>query len=120
MTDLLQLEINPDGVSYEELFDEIGKYLRFCVHTGNKQFFNQLYAGFNTPAFLGKIFTALTNTSMYTYEVAPVASLMEQALIRKMCGIVGYPDGEGIFLTGGSNANLIAMLSARNHQFPQL
>ena len=120
LTDLLQLEINPDGISYEELFDEIGRYLRFCVHTGNKQFFNQLYAGFNTPAFLGEIFTALTNTSMYTYEVAPVATLMERVLIRKMCRIVGYTDGEGIFLTGGSNANLIAMLSARNHQFPDI
>lgn len=35
LMDLLQLEINPDGVSYEELFGEIGEYLRFCVHTGN-------------------------------------------------------------------------------------
>ena len=120
LMDLLQLEISPDGVSYAELFDEVGKYLRFCVHTGNKQFFNQLYSGFNTPAFLGEIFTALTNTSMYTYEVAPVATLMEKELIKKMCRIVGYHDGEGIFLTGGSNANLIAMLSARNRLLPEI
>ncbi len=117
LTDLLQLEINTDGVGYEELFGEIGKYLKYCVHTGNMQFFNQLYAGFNTPAFLGEVFTALTNTSMYTYEVAPAATLVEQELIRKMCKIVGYNDGEGIFLTGGSNANLVAMLSARNKLF---
>jgi glutamate/tyrosine decarboxylase-like PLP-dependent enzyme len=84
------------------------------------QFFNQLYAGFNTPAFLGEVFTALTNTSMYTYEVAPVATLVEQELIRKMCRIVGYNDGEGVFLTGGSNANLVAMLSARNKLFPKI
>jgi hypothetical protein len=33
LTDLLQLEINTEGVGYEELFGEIGKYLKFCVHT---------------------------------------------------------------------------------------
>jgi glutamate/tyrosine decarboxylase-like PLP-dependent enzyme len=31
---------------------------------------------------------------------------------------VGYPDGDGTFVTGGSNANLIAMFTARNRAQP--
>jgi len=98
----------------EDITGIIKKYLRYSVKTGNKQFFNQLYSGFNFPGFLGEIITSLANTSMYTYEVAPVATLMEIELIEKMCSIVGFRNGEGTFVTGGSNSNLMAMLCARN------
>jgi glutamate/tyrosine decarboxylase-like PLP-dependent enzyme len=55
---------------------------------------------------------------MYTYEVAPVATEIEREMIRLMNSYTGYVKGDGIFLTGGSNANLNAMLSARNRIFP--
>ncbi len=115
----LDLHISENGISYEDLFKHLEIYLKYSVNTRNKQFFNQLYAGTNLPGFLGEIFSALSNTSMYTYEVAPVATLIEKELIRKMCGIVGFKNGSGIFVTGGSNANLIAMFSARNIVFPE-
>ena len=40
--------------------------------------------------FLGDVVTSTTNTSMYTYEVAPLATLMELKLIDKMRCLVGY------------------------------
>ena len=98
----------------------IDKYLEYSVKTGNKQFFNQLYSGFNFPAFIGEIFTVLANTSMYTYEVAPVATSIETEMIRLMNRYSGYVDGDGIFVSGGSNANLVAMFSARNKVLPEI
>lgn len=56
---------------------------------------------------------------MYTYEVAPVATLIETEMISLMNSYAGYPDGDGIFVSGGSNANLVAMFSARNRIFPE-
>lgn len=114
----LQLKIEDAGISNNDLLNEVNNYLKFSVKTGNKQFFNQLYSGFTIPGFIGEIITALTNTSMYTYEVAPVATLIEKELISKMCNIAGFKNGSGIFVTGGSNANLVAMFSARNKVFP--
>ncbi|MCF6365836.1 MAG: pyridoxal-dependent decarboxylase [Bacteroidales bacterium] len=113
----LSFKIKKAGISDKELLDEVNNYLKYSVKTGDKQFFNQLYSGFNIPGFIGEIITALTNTSMYTFEVAPVATLIEKELINKMCNIVGFKNGSGIFVTGGSNANLIAMFSARNKIF---
>ncbi len=55
---------------------------------------------------------------MYTYEVAPVATLMEKALIEKMLSFTGWEQGEGIFTSVGSQSNLYAMLLARNATFP--
>jgi glutamate/tyrosine decarboxylase-like PLP-dependent enzyme len=57
---------------------------------------------------------------MYTYEVAPVGTLSELALIERMTRLVGFPTGEGIFTPGGSIANLMAVLAARHRAFPQV
>jgi glutamate/tyrosine decarboxylase-like PLP-dependent enzyme len=120
LKELFDFHIKKEGEDFDEIIKYIEQYLNYSVNTGNHQFFNQLYGGFNLPAFMGEIITALSNTSIYTYEVAPVATLIEKELISKMCKIVGYPDGDGIFVTGGSNANLIAMFSARNKLYPNV
>ena len=67
----------------------------------------------NISAFAGEIIATLSNNSMYTFELSPMATLIEQALIRRMCEIVGYSDGNGSLTTGGSNGNMIGMMCAR-------
>ncbi len=115
----LDLEVKPDGEGMEALLASLEQYFRFSVHTDHKLFFNQFFSGRNLPAFIGEVMAAATNTSMYTYEAAPVATLIENEMIAKMCSIAGFTEGDGMFLTGGSNANMIAMFSARNRKVPQ-
>ena len=57
---------------------------------------------------------------MSTYGGSPVATLIENKLIKKMANIVGFKDGDGIFVTGGTQANLVAVLSARNALDPNI
>ncbi len=117
LSEKLQLHIGKDGVGNDALLDEIRMYLRHAVKTGHPDYLNQLFGGFNFPAFLGEVITSLTNTSMYTYEVAPVATLMEIELMNKMISYTGWSTGTGSLLTGGSNTNMVAMLLARNARF---
>lgn len=120
LTDIFDTEVPEEGISRKQLSALLEKYVDYSVKTGHKQFLNQLYSGFNLPAFLGDVITSLTNTSMYTYEVAPVATIIENKMIDLMNQYVGYENGEGTFLTGGSNANLIAIFSARNKLLPDI
>ena len=115
---LVNLNITNEGIPENTFLELVDLYLKYAVRTDSKQFFNQLYSGFNMPAFIGEIITSLTNTSMYTYEVAPVATIIEKEMINLMNSYCGFRDGDGIFVTGGSNANLIAMFSARNRLYP--
>jgi glutamate/tyrosine decarboxylase-like PLP-dependent enzyme len=109
------LTLPQDGLSNEALLQQITQYLSYCVHTGNHQFFNQLWSGFDAIGFTAEMLIALTNTSMYTYDVAPVATLIELSLIKRLAEMLGFPATHGgTFVTGGSNGNLIAMLAARN------
>ena len=113
----LNLEIPGSGEGNQGMLNQIKDYLRYSVKTGNPAYLNQLFGGIGFPGFVGEVITALTNTSMYTYEVAPVATLIEKALIEKMLSYTGWGSGEGIFTSGGSNSNLYAMLLARNSIF---
>jgi len=118
LTSLVDFSISKEGIDQMTFDSLVDQYLTYAVKTGNPQFFNQLYAGFNLPGFLGEVLTAATNTSMYTYEVAPIATLIEKEMIALMNRYAGYDEGDGVFLTGGSNANLVAMFSARNRVLP--
>ncbi len=111
-------DIPPKG-DISVIFESIRNYLKYSVRTNHPQYFNQLWGGFSMPAFLGEVISALTNTSMATYEVAPVATLIEKKITKKMCDLFGFSQGEGIFVTGASNANMLSLLAARNKFFPQ-
>lgn len=115
-----ELRLNPgfQGGGEAGLLADVEKYLENAVKTSNPAYLNQLFGGFNHPGFIGELITALTNTSMYTYEVAPAATLIERAMVDKMLGYTGWEDGSGVFTTGGSNSNMLAMLLARNKAFP--
>lgn len=117
---ILDLSLPEAGRSLEELLPEIEKYLHYSVRTGHPRFYNQLFGGYDLAALLGEWMTAVLNSSMYTYEVAPVATLMERALTQRMARLAGFQDGEGVFAPGGSISNLMAVLAARNWALPHV
>ncbi len=111
------LDINVPS-SLSEMEAHIDRYLESSINTASTRFYNQLFSGFSSMGYLGEVITSLTNHSMYTFEMSPLATLMERKLIEKMAFLIGYRDGFGTFVPGGSNANLIAMLCAREKACP--
>lgn len=111
---LFDTSIGKKGVLEDDLLSSVQSYLKYCVRTNHPQFWGTLRAGYNIPSLVGEILSDVTNTSMSTYGASPVATLIENKLIKKMTAMVGFNDGDGIFVTGGTQANLIAVLSARN------
>lgn len=99
------------------LFD---KYLEYSTKTNSPQFYNQLFSGFSTTGYIGELLSTITNNSMYTYEMSPVATLIEIELLNKMSGLIGYKNGGGTFVPGGSSGNHIAMLAARHYCMPKV
>ena len=66
----------------------------------------------------GQWLTDVLNCSLYTYEVAPVLTLMESTVITKLLNMFykeenGASIGDGLFCPGGSFANGTAINLAR-------
>jgi glutamate/tyrosine decarboxylase-like PLP-dependent enzyme len=115
---IADLNIPLEGMGLENTLHDIDQFLKYSVKTNVPGFMNPLWGGFNLSAFAGEVIATLTNNSMYTYELSPLATLIEQALIRRMCDIVGFTDGNGTLTTGGSNGNMIGMMCARHQVDP--
>ncbi len=107
-----------EGKGVQTLLDDIDEFLRQCVKTNRPEFMNPLWGGLNLAGFSGDVIAALTNQSMYTYELSPIATLIEKEIIHRMMEIVGFADGFGTMTTGGSNGNMLGMLCARQSVDP--
>jgi glutamate/tyrosine decarboxylase-like PLP-dependent enzyme len=116
----LELELPASGRGLDQALELARRTLHYSVATGHPRFFNQLFGGCNAAGIMGEWVAALTNTSMYTYEAAPVGTVVELALLDRLMKYVGYTDGEGVFAPGGSIANLMAVLVARHRHFPHV
>jgi len=67
---------------------------------------------------LGDFLAAVTNRYAGIFYGGPGAVRIENQLIRWMNGLIGYPSGSlGNLTSGGSIANLIAIVTARDKKF---
>ena len=112
------LSLPLEGNGSQSILDDIDEFLRQCVRTNRPEFMNPLWGGLNVAGFAGEVIAALTNQSMYTYELSPIATLIEQAIVERMMEIVGFGEGFGTLTTGGSNGNMMGMLCARQASDP--
>lgn len=119
---ILDVSLGEQGSDQQALEDAIKAYLHYNPDASQVDFFKLLYSGRNKHALLGDWITSLSNATMHTYQVGPVATLMELELIRQWNKLVGFNDGEnqgeGVMVAGGSQANLIGMMLARHHACP--
>ena len=118
VTEALDVAVSDEGMDASSLLQTIDVYLKECVNTQHPLFLQPLWGGLSEAGFAGEVATILANTSIYTWELAPAATIVEQELVRALAAQAGWPQGEGTFTSGGSNANMLAMLLARDRMFP--
>ncbi|KAI7815593.1 aspartate 1-decarboxylase [Rhyzopertha dominica] len=96
--------------------------IKYSVKTGHPYFVNQLFSSLDPYGLIGQWLTDALNPSVYTYEVSPVFTLMEEKVLHEMRVIVGYENGigDGIFCPGGSMANGYAISCARYKLMPDI
>jgi len=114
------MDVTVGSQSWNNVWTTVDAYLESSVKTAHPQYFNQLWAGQSEPALVGSIIEAVANTSMYTYEVAPVATIIENEMLNVFKRVFGFESGEAQVTTGGSNSNYVALLLALHKKFPNL
>lgn len=120
---ILDLKLKPTGDNDEKLMELLRATIKYSVKTGHPYFVNQLFSGVDPYALAGQWLTDALNPSVYTYEVSPVFTLMEEVVLLEMRRIVGFSvdgSGDGIFCPGGSIANGYAISCARYQHMPDV
>lgn len=112
--------LNSKGVDQQTLLDDLAFILERSVRTNHPLFLNQLLGGSDPFAFVGDVVASVLNPTMATFEVAPVITVIEKRLVNELLKLTGLTQGEGIMVSGGSNANLLGMLCARTDFNPSI
>lgn len=108
--------------NYENAIDHVMNGLeKYIVHTPHPKYFGLYNPRANFAGILGDLITATYNPQMAAWSHAPFANEVEARLIRNFAEKFGYrrDSADGVFTSGGAEANLTALLCALNHKYPQ-
>lgn len=122
ISQIIDVELSENGIEMASLTKQLNLVIENSVKTNHPMFMNQMFGKQQSLAVLGDILTSLLNTSMYTFEVAPVMSVIEKECVNRLCNFI-WNDSQlhdGVFTPGGSISNMNAMVMAMNQRFPDL
>ena len=105
----------------EALNHVVGGLTKHAVHTPHPGYFGLFNPRPNFPSILADAITAGFNPQLAAWSHAPFASEVENLLIREIGKKFGYSVSEmdGVFTSGGAEANLTALLAAINFKYPK-
>lgn len=115
----LELALGAAGLAMEDVLARLRAVLAATRSSASWRFVNQLYGGHEPAATAAEMLAAIPNVSMHTFKAAGAQVLVERAVLRHMAVRAGFAAGEGCFTPGGSIANLVALLLARDRAAPQ-
>jgi glutamate/tyrosine decarboxylase-like PLP-dependent enzyme len=100
----------------DEVLKVLGENIHTCgINPASGGHLGYIPGGGIYPAALGDYLAAVTNQYAGIFFADPGAVRIENMLLRWMCKLVGYPDTAlGNLASGGSIANLIAFVAARD------
>ncbi len=102
----------------DELVNDILKYSMLLQHP---RFFSFVASAVSPYSLAGTILTDIYNPHGGGWNIAPGACLIEEKLIKWMGSLASYPEDTcgGLFVSGGSMANLTALIAARNNRLDE-
>jgi len=99
----------------------IGAMRKYHVHTPHPRYYGLFNPRPNFPSIVADLITATFNPQLAAWSHSPWASEVENYLISEFGQKIGFPKDatDGVFATGGAEANITAVLCALNNAFPE-
>jgi len=116
LTNLIGTNFLPDAAATSE---QIAAILRTVISNSVVVNHPRTAAHLHCPPLLAalaaEVVISVLNQSMDSFDQAPIATVIEQKMIRWLCAQAGLPaTSDGTFTTGGSQSNYMALLLARD------
>lgn len=109
------LSTRSDAATWAEVMEDFHNVLTHSMQVAHPKFFGHMDSGPLYVSVLADWVTSALNQNLLTWELSPLATVIENEVIAWLCDRCGYSDGEGALVSGGTAANLTALLLALQH-----
>ena len=104
------------GLSSEQIADSLRAVISNSVNVYDPSTAAHLHCPPLLAALAAEVVISTLNQSMDSFDQAPIATIVEQNMLRWLCNEIGFPaSSDGTFTTGGSQSNYMALLLARDN-----
>lgn len=102
------------------LRDLVPELTRYQVHTPHPSYFGLFNPAPTTMSIAADALVAALNPQLAAWSHNPIASEIELHLVRSLSEKFGWPrdTADGVFASGGAEANQTALLAALTHRWP--
>lgn len=112
----IPLPVPDSGTEMESIIDVLeNEYIPPGLNVASGRHFGYIPGGGIHSAAIADYLAAVTNRYASVYASSPGAVVLEANMVHWLCSIIGYGEGSGGYLaSGGSIANLTAVVTARD------
>lgn len=116
LLELDKIEIPRNGRDVKEVADElVDKVLSKSMIMQHPRFYSFVASAVSPYSLAGTILADIYNPNAGGFSLAPSAAVIEKKLVKWMGSLAGFPETcGGLFVSGGSMANMTGMIAARN------
>jgi aromatic-L-amino-acid/L-tryptophan decarboxylase len=112
-TAALDLELPAEGVPLERLLDQCRTMIDLSRHNGHPRFFGYVASPSTPIGAYADLITGALNANITCWRSGPAGTELEQLVVRWLGSLIDYDtNAKGLLTSGGSMANMIALLVA--------
>lgn len=106
-------ELEREGVPLEKLIAECRTIIDLSRHNGHPRFFGYVASPATPIGAYADLITSALNGNITCWRSGPAGTEIEKMVVRWLGSLIGYDkEADGLLTSGGSMANLIALLVA--------
>ncbi len=106
-------ELPLEARSVEQLLEDCRTILEGSRHNGHPRFFGYVASPSTAPGAFADLIASAVNANVTSWRSGPAATEVERTVVRWLGSLIGYSDNaHGLLTSGGSMANLTALLIA--------
>src|SRR6185503_11044298 len=112
-TSEIDTKLSAEGVPLEQLLAECRTIIDLSRHNGHPRFFGYVASPSTPVGAYGDLIASALNANITCWRSGPAGTELERLVVRWLGSLIGYDaQANGLLTSGGSMANLIAVMIA--------